>query len=230
MCAVESDACGRADVAVLVFPLSQPWYAGHVSVESGAATSHASLGLRSPVAGRVLGVDPGTRVVGYAILDVPAPSRFEYRECGVLSAKPSLELSARLLELASSLREVIAEFQPEVLAIERAFHGLNAASALKLAEARGALKLVALEAGLGVSEYAPAMVKRAVVGQGRATKAEVQARVRLLCRLSSTPRPDAADALAIAICHVQASRLPEHVSGTRERLRKLARRRKRGRR
>jgi len=158
--------------------------------------------------GRIIGVDPGTRVVGYAILDVPAPGRFEYVECGVLEVRASDELDARLLELSTALREVIEEFRPVGLAIERAFHGLNAASALKLAEARGVLKLVALEHGLRVSEYAPAKVKRAVVGNGRATKADVQARVRLLCRLGSVPKPDAADALAIAICHVQASRLP----------------------
>lgn len=158
--------------------------------------------------GRILGVDPGTRVVGYAILDVPAPGRFEYVECGVVKVRAADDLSARLLELGGSLREIITEFRPANLAIERAFHGLNAASALKLAEARGALKLIALEHGLSVSEYAPAMIKRAVVGRGRATKAEVQARVRLLCRLGSIPEADAADALAIAICHVQASRLP----------------------
>jgi crossover junction endodeoxyribonuclease RuvC len=160
------------------------------------------------IATRVLGVDPGTRVVGYALLDVPAPGRFEYIECGVLRVRAREQLGARLLELAVALREVIAEFRPGVLAIERAFHGLNAASALTLAEARGALKLVALEQSLVVSEYAPAMIKRAVAGRGRATKAEVQARVRLLCRLGSAPEADAADALAIAICHVQASRMP----------------------
>ena len=157
---------------------------------------------------RIVGVDPGTRVVGYAVLDVPVPGRFDYIECGVLRVRARDQLDARLLELAAGLRELIAEFKPDGLAIERAFHGLNAASALKLAEARGALKLVALEADLAVSEYAPAMVKRAVVGRGRATKAEVQARVRLLCRLARAPSVDAADALAIAICHVQASRLP----------------------
>lgn len=146
--------------------------------------------------------------MGYAIVDVPAPGRFEYVECGVLRVAPKDDLHDRLVELAAGLRDLIAEFEPRWLAIERAFHGLNASSALKLAEARGALKLVAREADLGVSEYAPAVVKRAVVGNGRATKAEVQARVRALCRLGKVPRSDAADALAIAICHVQASRLP----------------------
>ncbi|MCA9697360.1 MAG: crossover junction endodeoxyribonuclease RuvC [Myxococcales bacterium] len=161
----------------------------------------------SPGSGRVLGIDPGTRVVGYAIIDVPAPGRFDYVECGVLKVEAKDELHVRLLELTVGVRELIGEFAPASLAIERAFTGLNSASALKLAEARGALKLVALEHGLAVSEYAPAMVKRAVVGRGRATKAEVQARVRLLCRLGKLPRSDAADALAIAICHVQASKL-----------------------
>jgi crossover junction endodeoxyribonuclease RuvC len=177
---------------------------------------------------RVLGVDPGTRVVGYALLDVPAPGRFEYVECGVLRVRARDQLGARLLELAIGLREVIAEFRPGALAIERAFHGLNAASALTLAEARGALKLVSLEQSLVVSEYAPAMIKRAVVGHGRATKAEVQARVRLLCRLGSAPEPDAADALAIAICHVQASRLPNVAKDSPLELELMRRRRARG--
>jgi crossover junction endodeoxyribonuclease RuvC len=194
----------------------------------------SKLGAQA-IAGRMLGVDPGTRVVGYAIIDVPAPGRFEYVECGVLRVRASDDLSARLLELGTALREVICEFRPAGLAIERAFHGLNAASALKLAEARGALKLVALEHGLLVSEYAPARIKRAVVGHGRATKAEVQARVRLLCRLSNVPASDAADALAIAICHVQSSRLPNLdanplTSLRRQLTKQLARKRRQGRR
>ena len=156
----------------------------------------------------MLGVDPGTRIVGYGILDVPAPGRFEYVECGVLKVKQGDELDARVFELASELRAVIDEFRPTCMAIERAFHGLNSASALKLAEARGAFKLIAKERGLELREYAPAKVKRAVAGNGRATKAEIQARVGILCRLERRPSSDAADALAIAICHVQSSRLP----------------------
>ncbi|EDM75653.1 crossover junction endodeoxyribonuclease RuvC [Plesiocystis pacifica SIR-1] len=165
---------------------------------------------------RILGIDPGTRVVGYALVEVPTrskssagpgPARFDYVECGVLRARARDEMHVRLVEIASGLRELLAEFQPHELAIERAFHGLNAASALTLAEARGAFKLIALEHGLSVAEYAPAMIKRAVTGRGRATKAEVQARVQLLCRLAKEPQADAADALATAICHVQARRL-----------------------
>lgn len=152
---------------------------------------------------RVLGVDPGTRVVGYGVIDVRPGERFAYVECGTLRAAASATVGERLLEICSGMAEVIAELAPSALAIESAFHGLNAASALKLAESRGALKLVAMQAGVPVSEYAPARVKRAVVGKGRATKPEVQARVGLLCGLERWPEPDAADALAIAICHAQ---------------------------
>lgn len=163
----------------------------------------------------MIGIDPGTRLAGYAIVDVPAPGRFEYVECGVLDLRHDGDLDRRLVELARALSELIEEFAPGVLAIERAFHGLNAQSALKLAEARGALKLVALQAKLAVHEYAPAMIKRAVVGSGRATKAAIQQRVQQLCKLASVPKPDAADALAIAICHVQASRLPNSLNPQR---------------
>lgn len=156
---------------------------------------------------RVIGIDPGTRLAGYAIVDVPGPGRFEYVECGVLDLRREGELDERLVELAATFAELLTEFGPRELAIERAFHGLNAQSVLKLSEARGVLKLLALQAELSVHEYAPAMVKRAVVGKGRATKAEVQQRVRLLCKLTSEPQADAADALAVAICHVQARTL-----------------------
>jgi crossover junction endodeoxyribonuclease RuvC len=160
---------------------------------------------RNTVYPRVLGVDPGTRVVGYGIVDLLGPARFEYVECGVLKAGGD-DLDARVAELAAGLEEVIGEFEPTRLAIECAFHGINASSALKLAEARGAFKLVGRGAGLQIFEYEPAKVKRALVGSGKATKADIQRRVSVLCRLQRAPVSDAADALAIAICHVQAAR------------------------
>ncbi len=160
----------------------------------------------SHTAPRVLGVDPGTRITGYAVLSVRGPGRFEYLECGSFRVDGRRKLNERLGELAGALEEVVAEFRPTVLAIESAFHGQNAASALKLAEARGAFKLVALRAGLEIHEYAPSRIKRVVVGKGRATKAEVQRRVRLLCGLTRLPAADAADALAIALCHAHSVR------------------------
>jgi crossover junction endodeoxyribonuclease RuvC len=110
-----------------------------------------------------------------------------------------------VFELACALDDLLVEFQPDGMAIESAYHGKNASSALKLAEARGAFKLLAGQRGVPLAEYAPARVKRAVVGRGAGTKAEMQARVRLLCGLEQLPLSDAADALAIAICHVQSA-------------------------
>lgn len=150
----------------------------------------------------MLGIDPGTRLVGYGVIDVNG-NELRYVECGVLRASTGGELSDRLHELAGGLIDVIGELGPDVVAIESAFHGINAASALKLAEARGALREVCMQNGLGVSEYAPATVKRLVVGRGRATKADVKARVTLVCQLRREPAVDAADGLALAICHAQ---------------------------
>jgi crossover junction endodeoxyribonuclease RuvC len=124
-----------------------------------------------------------------------------YVECGVLRAPTRERVPARLLALAHDLGEVIDELRPDVVALERAFHGKNAHSALVLGQARGAIMLVVGQHGLPVVEYAPAAVKRAVIGHGRATKQTVQDRMRLLFRLRRAPDSDAADALAIAACH-----------------------------
>lgn len=151
---------------------------------------------------RILGVDPGTRIVGYGLIDRHGAD-FEYVECGVIRLAETDPMPRRLFELARSLTEIIAEHRPGVVALESAFHGVNASSALKLGQARGAVMLVSAQHELPVAEYAPALVKRAVVGHGRATKADVQTRIRLLCRLAREPSSDAADALALALCHAQ---------------------------
>jgi crossover junction endodeoxyribonuclease RuvC len=157
---------------------------------------------------RVLGIDPGTRIVGYGVVDVRGPRRIEYVECGTLKLDGRRTLNARLAEIARGLQEIVEELAPSVLAIESAYAGRNPSSALKLAEARGVLKWIGLDAGLPIAEYAPARVKKVVVGKGRATKAEVQARVTLLCKLARHPAADAADALAVALCHAHSTRLP----------------------
>ncbi len=110
-------------------------------------------------------------------------------------------LPARLKQLAADLREVIRELRPQEMALESIFHGKNAQSALRLGYARGVVMLLCAEADLTLAEYPPATVKRAVAGNGRATKEEVQRMVRWLCGLKSTPGADAADALAVALCH-----------------------------
>ena len=151
---------------------------------------------------RILGIDPGTRLVGYGLIDRRGAD-FEYVECGVIRLAETDAMPRRLFTLAQSLAEIIAEYEPGVVALESAFYGVNASSALKLGQARGAVMLVSAQHDLPVAEYAPALVKRAVVGHGRATKADVQSRIKLLCRLVREPSSDAADALALALCHAQ---------------------------
>lgn len=149
---------------------------------------------------RILGVDPGTRIVGYGVVDIEA-TRIRYVECGVIKTLATLSMPERLFEITQTLAEVIREFSPKQLVLEAAFHGVNASSALKLGLARGAIMVIASQHNLDVSEYTPTYVKKTVVGHGRATKTEVQTRVRMLCRLRTLPSSDAADALALAICH-----------------------------
>lgn len=153
---------------------------------------------------RILGIDPGTRKVGYAVIDATIGRRgpeMRYVECGVLAAPAKGEVPARLFAIAEDLAAVIDEHAPVQLAIERAFGGKNVHSALMLGQARGALMLLAAQRGLPAFEYAPALVKRVVAGRGAATKDAIAERVRLLFELRRAPPADAADALAIACCH-----------------------------
>jgi len=155
------------------------------------------------MARRILGIDPGTLCVGYGVIEAHGErgGAYEYVECGVLRPSRTLEVPERIAEIAEGLTEVIAELSPHAVALEKAYHGKNAASALKLGQARGAIMLLAAQHGLPTFEYAPSTIKQQVVGNGRATKAQVQARVQMLFRLRRTPSSDAADALAIALCH-----------------------------
>lgn len=153
---------------------------------------------------RILGIDPGTLHCGYGVVEV-SPSRAlakpRYVECGVIELSGRLPLAERLRLLAQDLREVLSELRPDEVSLEAAFHGVNAQSALRLGHARGVIMLLVAEAGLPLGEYPPATVKRAVAGHGRAGKPEIQRVVTWLCALQSAPRADAADALAIALCH-----------------------------
>jgi crossover junction endodeoxyribonuclease RuvC len=155
---------------------------------------------------RILGVDPGTIACGYGIVEVMGRVTFNrprYIECGVIELNRRRALPERLSALAADMRDILTELRPDEVALEAAFHGKNAQSALRLGYARGVIMMLASEASLPLYEYAPAKVKRAVAGNGRAQKSEVQRLVSILCSLQKTPRTDAADALAIAICHAQ---------------------------
>jgi crossover junction endodeoxyribonuclease RuvC len=157
---------------------------------------------------RVLGIDPGTLRLGYGVVECRGTSELRYVECGVISASPRDPRPVRLAEIGRGLRDLLVELRPNAVAMEEAFYGKNVQSTLALGEARGVALFVAGEQGLAVSGYAPATVKQAVVGHGRATKDQIGYLVRALLSLRRTPEPDAADALAIAICHARAASAP----------------------
>ena len=153
---------------------------------------------------RILGLDPGTRYFGYGVIErlsAGPGAKVRYIECGVIEPKRTAELAARLAEISGGLVEVIRELAPDVVAVEGVCHGVNARSALQLGHSRGVALATAGAHELLVHEYAPATVKRAVAGNGQATKDQVQAMVRALCGLRRAPKLDASDALAVAICH-----------------------------
>lgn len=153
---------------------------------------------------RILGIDPGTRRCGYGVVEAVsegAGPRLRYVECGVIEPPARDPLERRLADVASSLAEVIAELEPEVVAVEDVFHGVDARAALTLGHARGVALAQAGAAGLAVHAYPPATVKKSVTGYGVAAKAQVGAVVCALLGLRSVPREDASDALAVAICH-----------------------------
>lgn len=152
---------------------------------------------------RVLGVDPGTAVTGYGVVEAVPRGPGRLLECGVVRTDAAAPLAERLKALHDGVRDVIARHAPTVLAVEGVFYGRNVRSTVTLSHARAAVLLAAADAGLPVVEYAPAMVKRAVVGTGRAGKAQVAYMVQRLLRLTAAPRPaDAADGVALALAHL----------------------------
>ena len=151
---------------------------------------------------RIFGIDPGSRRTGYGCVE-RAGGRHVLVICGSLSGPPRATFPDRLNAIHDGLKTLIMRHRPDCVAVEDIFHARNVRSALRLGEARGVALLAAAEAGVPVVSYAPAAVKRAVVGYGRAEKHQVQQMVKVILGLSAVPSPhDAADALAVAICHV----------------------------
>jgi crossover junction endodeoxyribonuclease RuvC len=155
---------------------------------------------------RIFGIDPGSVRTGYGCIESDG-SRHRLVTCGAIAAPARLPFPERLLKIHSDLSVRLAECRPDAVAIEALFHAVNARSALQLGHARGVALLAAMQAGLAISEYSPAEVKRAVVGYGRAEKQQVQHMIRLLLGLDEVPAAfDVSDALAVAICHLHARR------------------------
>ena len=150
----------------------------------------------------VLGIDPGLTVTGYGL--VRRTRTLEAVAAGIIRTDPASDTSARLLHLYRLLSALIVEHEPEVVAIEQVFTNRNRHSAIGVGRAAGVAMLAAAESGLKVHEYVPTMVKSAITGDGRADKSAVQRMVALRLGLADPPRPvDAADALAVALCHIQ---------------------------
>jgi crossover junction endodeoxyribonuclease RuvC len=148
---------------------------------------------------RVLGIDPGSQCTGFGLLDVAGP-RLIYVASGVIRT-PHGDFAARLCEIFTCMRSIVAQYRPQEIAIERVFVNRNPDSALKLGQARGAAICGTVDANAEVFEYATRQIKQAVVGSGAAEKAQVQLMMKSLLRLDGPVAADAADALAAAVCH-----------------------------
>jgi crossover junction endodeoxyribonuclease RuvC len=155
---------------------------------------------------RVFGIDPGSERTGYGCVETDG-RRHRLVTCGAISTSGAADFASRLSTIHAALVDQLRDCRPTAVAIESLFHAVNVRSALKLGHARGVAMLAAVQAGVPVVEYSPSEIKRAVVGYGRAEKAQVQQMIKLLLGLAEAPSPhDAADALAVALCHVH--RLP----------------------
>jgi len=150
----------------------------------------------------VLGVDPGTAATGYGVVARRDRGRVRLIECGVIRTSSGAPMVRRIREIHDEVSELLARHRPAVVAVEEVFQGRNVQSALKLGQARGVILLAASLRDVPVAEYAPRQIKKAVVGHGNATKDQVGFMVQRQLRLSAPPRPDdAADGVAVALCH-----------------------------
>jgi crossover junction endodeoxyribonuclease RuvC len=154
---------------------------------------------------RIFGIDPGSIRTGYGCVHSDG-TRHRLITCGAIATRPGALLPDRLQVIYRDLSRLIRDAHPDAVVVENLFHARNVRSALTLGHARGVAVLAAVEAGVPVAEYTPAEIKQSVVGYGRAEKAQVQRMIALLLGLDEAPTPhDAADALAVALCHAHAS-------------------------
>ncbi len=170
----------------------------------GSFTSPSSTSPSSRVA---LGIDPGTAIVGYAVVEAQG-SELHMIACDVITTPSTMPMPERLQHIYLRLNEIITTFHPNESAIEELFFAKNTRTAMTVGQARGVAMLALANGGLAVSEYTPKQIKQAVTGYGGANKEQVGEMVRILLHLKSIPRPDdAADAAAVAICHLHTTSL-----------------------
>lgn len=151
---------------------------------------------------RILGIDPGTGILGFGVIESSNPNKATLVDAGVIRTPVNEVDSVRLLTIYDELNELIKELKPEVMSVEKLFFAQNVTTAMTVAQARGVVILCGMKAGLGIYEYTPLQIKQALTGYGRADKKQIQEMVRVILGLKETPKPDdCADALAAAICH-----------------------------
>ncbi|MEJ2056445.1 MAG: crossover junction endodeoxyribonuclease RuvC [Desulfofustis sp.] len=156
--------------------------------------------------GRILGIDPGSRLTGYGVVESERGA-IRFVACGVVRTTTSMPFAYRLNQIFSGINEVIQLHEPDEAAVEDVFLATNPGSALKLGQARGAAVVAIMQNHLGVADYSAKQIKQAVVGYGQAGKGQIQQMVRVLLGLKRAPSSDAADALAVAICHANQLRI-----------------------
>ena len=150
---------------------------------------------------KVLGIDPGSETLGWGVVE-GSGLKYNLVDYGTVKSSPKDAFSKRLLKIYNDLETIITKFEPDSLSVEEAFYANNVKVALKLGQVRGVVLLLGEKSNLSIAEYAPRLIKQTVVGYGNAEKHQVQEMVKLLLRMKEIPQPhDAADALAIAICH-----------------------------
>ena len=159
---------------------------------------------------RILGIDPGTRITGYGIIDVEG-NRLRHVDNGIIKTRSSDPLPLRLKTIYDGLSTILKEFSPQAVAVEQVFLAKNPRAALTLGHARGTAVLSAVNLGLEVHEYSALQVKSAVVGYGHAAKQQVQQMVKALINLPEVAQEDAADALAVAICHANSRTMKQAI-------------------
>ncbi len=153
----------------------------------------------------ILGIDPGYAIVGFGLVESQGAKQ-KLVACGAINTPAGVRLSARLWQIANDLEELITQFKPDALAIEELFFNNNVTTGIGVAQARGVILMTAEKMGLPIFEYNPSQVKQAVVGYGKAEKKQVMDMTKRLLGLSAVPKPDdAADAVAIALCHARTS-------------------------
>ena len=153
----------------------------------------------------ILGIDPGYAIVGFGLLQSDRGA-CSLLSCGAINTPAGLSLSKRLVQIADDLDQLIAEFKPDAMAVERLYFGNNVTTGIGVAQARGVILMIAERRGVPIYEYDPSQVKSAVVGYGKAEKSQVMDMTKRLLHLKSVPKPDdAADAVAVALCHARSS-------------------------